>query len=402
MSAAADAESGAAAPPADERRRILDGIRSCVWIFLAVRVGLLLVGLIAPGLFPPLDPVSVPGWPARPIPDPGFHNAVTAWERFDALWFLRIADAGYSTGDGSAAFFPLFPLTIRALALPLGGRPLAAGFLVSNGALLGALIVVYFLTSSEVSERVARTTVAMLCLFPTSFFLFMPYSESLFLLLAVTALWAARRDRWALAGIAGLLAALTRNVGVLLAIALAAEALQQRAEDDRSLVPRLAASSLPIAGLLLYLGYWQVKAGDWLAPLHQQANWERTASWPWSTLIEGTRTAFRYVGAPNGGYWLIDWVIVVPVLAASVFALRRYRPSYLFYLWGGLLLPLSFVFEGRPLMSMPRFVLPLFPVFWALAQGAERLRIPAWAPVATGAVGLGLLSVLAVNWYYIF
>lgn len=400
----ADVTGSAPAPRSEtaERRRIVEGIRYCVLVFVAVRLGLFLIGLIAPGLFPPLDPVSVPGWPARALPDPGWHNAVTAWERFDALWFLRIADAGYATGDGSAAFFPLYPLAIRALALPLGGRPLAAGFLVSNAALLGAIVILYFLTSFETSERTARTTVALLCLFPTSFFLFMPYGESLFLLLAVGALWAARRDRWLLAGVAAVLAGLTRSVGLVLAAALMAEASLQRAEDRRPLAPRLAVSTLPVVGSLLYLAYWQAKAGDWLAPLHQQANWERVWSWPWSTLIEGTRSAFRYVGATNGGYWLIDWAIVVPMLAASVFALRRYRLSYVLYAWGGLLIPLSFIFEGRPLMSMPRFVLPLFPAFWALAEGADRLRIPAWALVAGCATGLGLLSVLTVNWHYIF
>ncbi len=90
------------------------------------------------------------------------------------------------------------------------------------------------------------------------------------------------------------------------------------------------------------------------------------------------------------------------MLAASVYALVRLRPSYLVYLWGGLLVPLTFVFEGRPLMSMPRFVLPLFPAFWGLALGLERLRIPRTAALAAGALGLGVLSILTVNWYYIF
>lgn len=389
-------------PPQDERARIVGGVRYCVGVFLAVRMGLFLIGLIAPGLFAPLDPVSVPGWPARPVPDEGWQSAVTAWERFDALWFLRIADSGYAAGDGSAAFFPLYPLAIRLVAIPLGGRPLGAGFLVSNAALLAALAILYLLTASETSERTARTTVALVCLFPTSYFLFMPYSESLFLLLAVGALWAARRDRWALAGIAAVLAGLTRSIGLVLVPALAAEAILQRVEGRRPLAPRLAVSTLPMVGLVLYLAYWQAKAGDWLAPVHQQANWERVWSWPWSTLIDGTRSAFGYVGVPNGGYWLIDWVIVLVVLAASVFALLRYRASFVLYAWGGLLIPLSFVFEARPLMSMPRFVLPLFPAFWALAEGADRLRIPSWALIAACAVGLGLLSVLTANWYYIF
>jgi hypothetical protein len=67
-----------------------------------------------------------------------------------------------------------------------------------------------------------------------------------------------------------------------------------------------------------------------------------------------------------------------------------------------LLVPLTYVFPDRPLMSMPRFVLPLFPAFWAGAEVVERFGIPRWAVVAAGAVGIGLLSVLTVNWYYMF
>jgi hypothetical protein len=53
-------------------------------------------------------------------------------------------------------------------------------------------------------------------------------------------------------------------------------------------------------------------------------------------------------------------------------------------------------------MSMPRFVLPLFPAFWVIAELLARWRIPRWAVAAAGAVGLGLLVPLFVNWYYIF
>ena len=385
-----------------ERRRIADGIRYCLRVFVGVRLGLFVLGLLAIAVVPSLDPVSVPGWPAHPLPDPGWHNLFTVWERFDALWFLRIAAEGYRTSDGSAAFFPLFPLAVRVISFLIGGHPLAAGFIVSNLSILGALIVLYFLTTSELSERAARTTVLSLALFPTSFFFFMPYSESLFLLLAVTAFWAARRDRWFLAAMAAALAAATRSVGIVLVPALAVEALHQWSERGVRLAPRVAAAVFAGTGTVAYLAYWAAKTGDWLAPVDQQVNWERHASWPWATLLEGTRFAFRYLGDTNGGYWLIDWVIVVPILAVSTYAVSRMRPSYSVYLWGGLLIPLSFIFEDRPLMSMPRFILPLFPAFWGLTLAAERLHIPRAAVVAVGAAGLGLLVALSVNWYYIF
>jgi hypothetical protein len=379
-----------------------EGFVFALKVFLGVRIGLLVLGLLSPGLFPALEPVSVPGWPATPLPDPGWHNLFTVWERFDALWFLRIADQGYRASDGSAAFFPLYPLLVRLVSGVLGGRPLAASLVVSNAALLAALTFLYDLTRAEISDAAARTTVVLVCTFPSAFFLFAPYSESTFLLLAVLALWAARRERWALAGAVGFGAALTRNIGAVVALALLVEAIQRWREGERVWVRGVAAAFGAGLGTVAYLAFWQVKTGDWLAPIHQQANWERVFSWPWSTLVEGTRAAFRYVGNTNGAYWLIDWLLVLPVLAASLLALTRYRWAFRVYLWGGLLAPLSFIFEGRPLMSMPRFVLPLFPAFWVMAEVLERRRVPRSAVAAVGAAGLGLLVPLFVNWYYIF
>ncbi|HET9249733.1 MAG TPA: mannosyltransferase family protein [Actinomycetota bacterium] len=387
--------------PSQERERILRAVRFCLLAFVGLRVAMIVIGVVGVSLFPPLRAVGVPGWPSQPL-DLGWQNAFTAWERFDALWFLRIAEGGYRLRDGSAAFFPLYPLAIRGLSLALGGHPLGAATIVSNAAFWGGLVVTYLLTTSELSERTARTTVLLMCLFPTAHFFLMPYSESLFLLLSATAWWGARRRRWVVAGAAGFLAALTRSIGFVIAPALLIEALHQRGERRGPAWPGVLAAVATAGGLLAYLGSWGVRAGEWLAPVTFQANWERTFTWPWVTLWDGTGDALRYLGRPNGGYWLLDWLIVVPMLVASVYALVRLRPAYGVYLWSALLIPLTFVFPDRPLMSMPRFVLPLFPAFWGLALGLERLRIPRSAALAACALGLGVLSVLTVNWYYIF
>src|SRR4030042_5118214 len=86
---------GTAERRARGRSSLRTGFVYALKVFLGVRIGLFVLGLLSPGLFPPIDPVSVPGWPARPLPDPRWHNLFTVWERFDGLWFLRIADAGY-------------------------------------------------------------------------------------------------------------------------------------------------------------------------------------------------------------------------------------------------------------------------------------------------------------------
>lgn len=385
----------------DASERIRRAVVFCLLAFGGLRLLMFAIGVLGVALFPPMDPVGVPGWPAGPQ-DPGWHNLFAAWERFDALWFLRIAESGYRLDDGSAAFFPLYPLAIRGVAFVLGGAPFAAATLVSNASFAGALVVTYLLTSSELSEETARTTVLLLVLFPTSYFFLMPYSEALFLLLAVTAFWGARRGRWGVAGAAGFLTALTRSVGIVLAPALLIEALHRRAEGHGRALPGMIAAAATALGPLAYLAWWAIRDGDWLAPASSQANWERTFSWPWATLWDAASMAVRYAGNVNGGYWLIDWLIVAPMLAASVYAAIRLRPSYAVYLWGGLLIPLTLAFAPRPLMSMPRFLLPLFPAFWGLALGLERLHIPRVAILAAGAVGLGVLSLLTVNWYYVF
>ncbi|HJX38442.1 MAG TPA: hypothetical protein VJ714_07575, partial [Anaerolineae bacterium] len=34
------------------------------------------------------------------------------WQRFDTLWYLRIAAQGYAPDDGSTVYFPLYPMLI--------------------------------------------------------------------------------------------------------------------------------------------------------------------------------------------------------------------------------------------------------------------------------------------------
>ena len=384
-----------------ERDRILRGLRYCGGVFLVLRIGLTLLALAGVALLPSLEPVDVPGWPAHPT-TPGWHNLVTSWERFDGLWFLRIATAGYVNGDGSAAFFPLYPLTIRAVSPLLGGHPLAAAFLVSNAAALGAMVVLYFLTASEFDESVARRAVLYLAVFPTSFFLLAPYSESLFLLLVLVTLWAARRSRWWLAGAAAALAAATRNLGVLLILPLAVEAIHQARERRRSPVLPLVASAGALVGLAAYLWYWAAVHGDALAPLHQQATWLREFSFPWVSLVRATDVAFTFIGVYPGGYHLMDWLLVTPALVAAGWVAIRTRPLYGVYTWASLVAPLSFIFEPRPYMSLPRFLLPLFPILWAGAVWAGRRRGVHEALMAASAGILGLLTVLFVNWYFVF
>ncbi len=373
------------------------GVRYCVGVFLGLRAAVSLLSVLGVGLVPLLKSgVDVPGWPA-PIVTAGWHNALGALERQDALWFLRIADTGYRPDDGSAAFFPLYPLLVRAVATLTGGRTLLAGILVSNASFLGALVVLYGLTTLEFSEAHARPAVALLALFPTSLFFLAPYSESTFLLLSVAAFWWARRDRWALAALAAALAAMTRSIGIVMMPALLVEAVIQHRERGVPLAPRVGAAFGTLAGPGLVLAYWFVAFDHVLAPFDAQRQWLREPTFPLRTIADAVTSASRYLDV-----WLLDLLVVGVILACAAIGLGRLRATYSVYAWASLAVPLSYPYLSRPLLSVPRFCLVIFPAFWVLADLVERRRLPRTGVVAALAAGLSLCTVLFVNWYDIF
>jgi hypothetical protein len=378
--------------------RLREGLRHSVLVFLGVRAGASLLALVGTTLISPRTgnlPI-VAGWPIAPI-TAGWHNFVTGFERQDAAWFLRIATHGYTPNDGSAAFFPLYPLAIRAVSRLPGVGPLGAALVVSNLAFLGALVMLHGLTRLEgMSEATARRTTLYIAIFPTAFFFLAPYSESLFLFLSISAFWFARRNKWALAALLGALAALTRSVGILLVPALAIEAFNQ-SRRARELLPRLASAAAVTIGPLLYASYWRVEFGDFWAPVHAQRNWGRDVSWPWTTLARAVSDAGQL-----GTYWLVDLLVAGVVLLAVVAGIRWLRPTYLMYGAASLLLPLCYTVGSRPLLSMPRLVIVVFPAFWVLARAGERHRLPESLVTGAFAAGYGILSLLFVNWWHIF
>jgi hypothetical protein len=378
--------------------RLRDGLRDSLLVFVGVRIGFSLLGLVAVGVIAPRQGTPmVDGWPIAPVTY-GWELLFTAAERQDAAWFLAIATRGYGAGDGSAAFFPLYPVLIKMVASLPGIGPLGAALLVSNASFAAALVVLHGLTRLEgMPAHAARLTVLLVAIFPTAFFFLAPYTEGVFLLLSVSAFWFARRDRWWLAALAGALAAATRSVGVLLALGLGVEAVLQARRDGRPLFPRLGAALAVGLGPLLYLVWWRVQQGDALGPWNAQRNWQREPRWPWQTLADAVSDAWRL-----GGYWLVDLLVVGIVLLAVLAGLRRLRPSYSVYALASLTLPLVYAWPTRPLLSAPRFVAVIFPAFWVIARAAERRRIAEPAIVAAFAGGYALLGALFVTWWDVF
>ena len=371
----------------------------CATVLLIGRVGLTLVSFFARQL-PGSTPAGVPGWPAPKVQ--GAAEFVgTALERWDALWFLRIAADGYRLNDGSAAFWPGYPVATRALATVFGGHTLGAALIVSAVFSIAALVLFYLLGTREFGEPVARRSVLYLAFFPTAFFLAAPYSESMFLCFSIATLLAARSKHWWVAALCAALASGTRPLGMVLAVPLALEALAEQRGRRRGKVAATASVMGPVAaslsGAAAYLVYWGLRSGNALQPFSSQAQWLRTASWPWETLSQATNFAWRF----DALWHRIDWLLTIPFIGLALWSLTWMRASYATYVWGSLAIILSFVFPARPLMSVPRFLLVLFPLFWALARVTDRTSLHLAVALGLGA-GQALIAAFFMAWYPMF
>jgi len=171
------------------------------------------------------------------------------WQRWDSIHYQSIAMNGY-TNDFASVFFPLYPFLARGLHL-MGLDVLIALMLVSNVALLFAMVLLYRLAEELFSAETARNTLICLLLYPASFFLYALYPQSLALLLALAAIWFARKDRWIVSALAGLLAGLTHSTGLAVVAAVGWEAWL-RVRVDKKRWPVGLAALAPIAGVGLF------------------------------------------------------------------------------------------------------------------------------------------------------
>jgi hypothetical protein len=300
--------------------------------------------------------------------------------------------------------------------------------------MLVALRLLWRLTELELGAThpgAADLAVFAAALGPMAFFFTAVYSESVYLALTLGAFLSARQDRWARAGILGALAAATRSSGLLLIVPLVLLWLEQRHPASRWARRRPAAAAPPRRrdlawtavvplGLAAYLAWLEHAGIDPLAPFSSQQDWLRHFTGPLAGVEDGARAALggarqllsgqtRTVyyplagGNPLTAGWhnvmLFGFLIgAVPLLIG---ALRRLSPAYGVYALAATCLALSYPVAPQPLVSLPRYLVVLFPLPMALAAWITRhprLRLPV---LAASAASLAGFSELFATWHWI-
>jgi hypothetical protein len=365
------------------------------------------------------------------------HWLVEPMRVWDGSWYRLVAVSGYEPINNylaKAAFWPLYPWLMDWGSQLAGISPESVGYIISNVTFAGALVLLYRLVALDYDALVARRTLWALALFPTAFFFNAVYTESLFLLLTVGCLLAARQGNWWLAGIVGLLAALTRSAGVMLLAPMGILFLQQYGGNFRRWFPSIFPAALPALGPIIF-GWHLTTVGmkffDWI---DVQWQWYRFPATPWETMRCATVgcTAHvpnvpqpqvhpgvdwswvdRLLDAPTWstitsaefrdtfarGDWL-ELLVTIGAFALVLIGIRRMPLYYFALVLPPLIVPLFSPSSVHPLMSMPRFVLPMFPLFVVIAL-LVRNRTAGIALATASAILMALLSMQFASWYWV-
>jgi hypothetical protein len=415
---------GVAELPMDEERRA--ALRDVLFAFFSSRAVVWAAGIAAvlllgwrPGAVAQFDHAHL----TLPFHQTIGDTLISPATRWDSAWYLSIARTGYVL-PSQTVFFPLYPGLI-ALGEVLVGHGLGAvvGIVMSCICALGALYLLHRLVALEFDGQIARNAVWIFAWLPTAMVLSAVYSESLFLLLAVGCFYAARRGKWALACLAGGLAAATRNGGVLLLVPLLILYLygpRPDREPDREAVglwprywPRrdvLWIALVPL-GLLAYMAFLQLQIGYPLDPFTHQLHWGRhfipLAGIPlgaWS-VVHAVLAAMpgldprlaAHVGVVGQLRHVLEFGFLVLSLALLRICWKRLPFAYTAFTAISLAMAVSVPTSDDALKSLPRFTLVMFPPWIALALSAtERRRVKEVIAVCAPLLAVG--TFLFVSW----
>jgi hypothetical protein len=333
------------------------------------------------------------------------HAGLLGW---DAGWYETIARQGYAPlGRQSLRFFPAVPVLTHGLAwLGLGDGP--ALILLANVAAFAATAMLYVLVRRETGRAdVARRSLWVLSLLPAAFVLVMGYAESVLLVCALGCFLALRpasgttspttatatRPHFAVAGVLAFAGALTRPIGVLLFLAVAAEVVRwwpRLGRSDR--VAGLGALAAPFVGVFVFLAWSKHTVGDWWAPLRVQVQNAHHGglSDPFVTLFHDAKGVLHH---HVGTALHVPWVLLA--LAMLIVCWRRLPAPYTLFAAGVLAVAVA----GANLDSFERYALSAFPlaIAAALLLTQSQIERAVLTLLSAGLAGYALLAFLNIS-----
>lgn len=341
-------------------------------VAVGFQVALTVVGVLVERAFSPLQGLSH----LPPPPPPSLLQHMLRW---DADYYAAIPEGLYRTDPQSAAFYPLYPLLIRALDLAGFGLlgTLGAGLVVNTLAVFAAVLALVRASRRVVGNpRAGWLAVAVLLTAPPAFFLHVLYAEALFAALGFSAYAFALHRRWAAMGLCLIPLTATRLTAVLFLGLCFLEFWRARGWRWRGLLsPHLLWFTAAPLGFGAYAGYLFAALGD---PLAMFAAYDTGPLWGYHkfdpnilrTLGDEVTVVARAAAGdiPATVLTVVDSVLplvaLTALLSASVYLLVALRGDGVPLALFGVASFLMFTLNGN-LTSVHRYVLPCVSIYLA-------------------------------------
>jgi hypothetical protein len=333
-------------------------------------------------------------------PRPGYFPGqpwLEGWVHWDAGWYHSIAEKGYTYVPGrqsAVAFFPAYPLAMRAGGAVVGDS-LLAGIIVTAGAGLALAALLWGWLRERLSTPAAWTAMALFLLYPYAYYLFgAVYADALFLAAVVGAFVLLERGHPWWAGLVGALATAARPVGLVVVAGLVLRAVERRGGIRWA----DAGVLLSVGGLAAYCVYLANRFGNPFLFAEVEQYWGQGAgprTWFKLEFFEGVT---RFGDPPAWVAYVSHPVVTLAALALVPLVFRRFGWGYGSYCLLVVALP---ALSTKDFFGMGRYVLAAFPCFAVageLLAARPRLRT---AALAVSGVGLLLTTSLFARGSYL-
>jgi Gpi18-like mannosyltransferase len=326
--------------------------------------------------FPYVDTILLPT---------GLPQWIWGFANFDGVHYLRTSLWGY-TSQYSQAFFPLFSLLMWGLSswntlFEQRTILLLSGLLISFISTIGGFYFLQKIYAIEYSKKYTQYALLLLFFFPTAFYFFGVYTESLFLLLGSAAVYLILKKKYLYAAVFIALASATKVIGIFLVAVYFIEVFRdlyanRNKEHISDVFIKILGLIISVSGLILYMFYLFFEYNDALYFMHAQP-------------IFGTgRQVDMFISLPQVFYRYLKIVLTVPFISPQfftavseilfsifgllllIFSFRKVRFSFWIFSLGAFILP---TVTGT-FTSMPRYVLMTFLLFPVFAEYTYRFR----------------------------
>ena len=274
------------------------------------------------------------------------------WKRWDSSLYLDIANIGYTlvpcTNDandwcGNAGWAPLYPLTIRAMAMVLGLSLENAGILLSHFAFLAALLVAARLAEIKDFSFKNWLSIVLFTVFPGCVYFLAIFPVSMVMLAYLMVFVGLKEEKFFLAGMGGAIAALSYSSGFFIAVPIFVFCVVRFFYDRK--FDAMPTTVLPV---ILAIGAWFLyfnwKLGHWDALFLIQEKYGHGIYSPIKMLFTHLQKAYSQFHSPQSiieiqtvFVFLLGLLLVLDILRKMQLGQRRpfqfFQLAFVIMLW---------------------------------------------------------------------